>query len=484
MRSDRFRYYASSLSIVTLLFLATFIIHGTSLANHAPEHGMRKNGVGKPSIMASSRAARARRLARAYGLLPLSFEPNNGQTGGPVKYISHGPDYALFLTRTAAIITVDQQAKSNEFGKKLDAKTQKKFEARKIGRLLTRLHQRHNKTVVRIGIDGANPGAQIETLDELPGKSNYFIGSDRSKWRTGIPNYSRVRYREIYPGVDLIYYGNQGRLEFDFVVSPGADPRSIGLKFGGSKYVSITSNGSLQLGLRQSAVLLHRPSIYQVEHGRKRSISGRFILRADGRASIQVGAYNRSEPLIIDPVLAYSTYLSGSQEVDSEGIAVDAVGNAYVAGSTSSTDFPIVNGYQSSGPTSYLAYVAEFDPSGSHLLYSTYLGGTSESYADGIAIDPNANVYVTGYTFGTDFPVVNGFQQSNNNTYGGNAFIARIDPTQTGTASLVYSSYLGGGGNPNNPNPWFGDLAWGIAADSSGRAYQLVEEFWFSSFPF
>jgi len=454
------------------LFLATFIIHGTSLANRAPEHGTHKKGIVKPAIKPSPRAAQAQFLKRAYGSLPLSFEPNEGQTDDSVKYISRGGGYALFLTRTEAVMALEQQGEGNSFLQKLDAKTKKKFEARKIGRVLTRLHQRQNKRAVHIGIDGANPEAQIEALDELPGKSNYFIGSDRSKWRTGIPNYSRVRYRGIYPGVDLIYYGNQGQLEFDFVVSPGADPKSVALKFGRHEHVTIGSDGSLQLGLKQNAVLLHRPNVYQIDHGRKRSVNGEFVFLADRRVGIRVGSYDRTEPLVIDPVLAYSTYLGANNgDADADAIAVDSRGVAYVVGSTSSTNFPVFDGYQSTGPTSYLAFVAELDPSGSYLMYSTYLGGTGESYGDSVAVDQNANVYVTGYTFGTDFPIVNGFQLSNNNTAGGNAFIARIDTTQTDTASLVYSSYLGGGGNPNNPNPWLGDLAFGIAADSSGRAY-------------
>ncbi|HEV2315551.1 MAG TPA: SBBP repeat-containing protein [Candidatus Acidoferrales bacterium] len=366
----------------------------------------------------------------------------------------------------------EQQGEGKSLLEKLDAKTKKKFEARKIGGVLTRLHQRQNKRAVHIGIDGANPEAQIEALDELPGKSNYFIGSDRSKWLSGIPNYSRVRYRGIYPGVDLIYYGNQGQLEFDFVVSPGGDPKSVALKFDRHEHVTIASDGSLQLGLKQNAVLLHRPNVYQIDHGSKRSVNGEFVFLAGGRVGIRIGSYDRTKPLVIDPVLTYSSYLGANNgDADAEAIAVDSRGVAYVAGSTSSTNFPVFDGYQSTGPTSYLAFVAELDPSGSYLMYSTYLGGTSESYGQGIAIDANTNVYVTGYTFGTDFPVVNGFQLSNNNPAGGNAFIARIDTTQTGTASLVYSSYLGGGGNPNNPNPWFGDLAMGIAADSAGRAY-------------
>jgi hypothetical protein len=456
----------------TVLLLTAFIIRPTVLANHAPRYDKLKIRANKPVLKSVSHFSRTRVPSSAFRSLPLSFEPNVGQAGDSVKYLSHGRGYAFFLTQTGATITLQRPVGDSQFFQKLDNKQQKKFETRKFGRALTRLRKRQqqNRRAVQMGIYGANPAAQIEALDELPGKSNYFIGTNARKWRTGIPNFVRIRYKEIYPGVDLIYYGNQGRLEFDFVVSPGADPKNIGLKFGDNEHVTIASDGSLQLSRKE--VLLPRPTLYQIEKGRKQLVDGRFALLAGGLVGIRVGPYDRTKPLIVDPVLVYSSYVGvNNDDADADAIAVDSLGDTYVAGSTPSLNFPIVNGFQTTGNSNYVAFVAEFSPSGSTLLYSTYLGGTGGDYSTGISVGQDQSVYVTGYSFSTDFPVVNGLQRSNDNATGGNAFISRIDATQAGAASLVYSSYLGGGGNPNNPNPWLGDMAIGIAADSSGRAY-------------
>ncbi len=425
----------------------------------------------RPLMRAGMRQTVQKNAARTYSLLPLSFEPNRGQTDTSVQYVAHGLGYVVFLDRSEAVLSFEQQGAVSPTFRKLNAKQQKKMEERKVYRALAHPHRSRNRRVVRIGIDGANVAARMEPLNELPGKANYFVGSNRHEWITDVPSYLRIRYAGIYPGVDLVYYGKQGQLEFDFVVSPGADPKKIALKFGSDERATLTRDGSLRLGSHDGAVLLHQPTIYQVERGERQSVRGGFVLLADGRVGIHVGSYDRNEPLIVDPVLAYSTFLDGSGISDADGIVVDSKGDTYVVGSTQSTDFPVVNGYQSGGITNWVAFVSEFNPTGTALLYSTYLGGTSEAYGQDIAIDASANVYVTGYTFSSGFPVVNGFQASNNDPTYGNAFIARINTTQNGTASLVYSSYLGGGGNANSANFGFGDGGYGIAADSSGIAY-------------
>jgi len=406
-------------------------------------------------------------IRRKYASAPLSFEPNLGQADPSVDFVSHGSNFTFLLSPKEIVVSLQQQ---DPLLAKLDAKTQRKLQSRKLYRALAQTRGRHRRHNVRIQFDGVNAYARFEPLDELPGKTNYLLGNDRRKWLTGIPNYGRVRYSGIYPGVDLVYYGNQHQLEFDFVVSPGANPKTIALKFDSGEHPSLTEDGTLRLGSRHDAVLLRRPSVYQLEHGRKRAVRGGFVLLADGGVGVRVGSYDRNEPLIVDPILAYSTYLSGSAGAYCESIAVDSNDNIYVAGATPSTDFPVVNGYQSTGNANSVAFVSKFGPTGTTLLYSTYLGGTVGDYGMGIAIDPSSNVYVTGYTFSTDFPVVNGFQTSNNNPSYGNAFVARIDTTQTGAASLLYSSYLGGGGNSSNPLQ-VGDLGFDIAADASGLAY-------------
>jgi hypothetical protein len=445
--------------IVAILFVGCFItitgsvLFGRPIPPRPP--GRLGGSTAKPNIMPS-------------GSIPLSFERNEGQTSSDVRFVAHGRGYTLFLTQTGAYIALEQLVDDDPFVRKLNAKTRKRFEAGKLYRSSPRFHRNRKTRVVNIVLDNANPNARIEPIDELPGKSNYFIGDDPRMWRSGIPTYARVRYAAIYPGVDLIHYGNQNRLEFDFVVSPGADPNEIALRFGSHEDISLRRDGALQLGSLENAVLLGRPSIYQLDRGRKRSVRGGYVLRTDGRVGIRVGEYDRGEPLIVDPVLAYSTYLGGNGGDDAAGIAVDSSGNAYVVGFTGSTNFPVVNGYQSEG--SGTAFVSKLDPSGTTVLYSTYLGGTGGDYGSGIAIDSSGSAYVTGYTFSTDFPVVNGFQATNNNSANGNGFVARIDTTQTGVASLAYSTYLGGGGNTISQTR-MGDFGIAIATNGSGIAY-------------
>lgn len=461
-------------TITCVLLITGFDVHWTHSETGTPSKPTNNRTMSHSRPKTVRPISFPRPLIQAYGSLPLSFELNLGQADASVKYLSHGAGYALFLTKTEAALSMGRKCQDRALLQNLDAKTRKRFEARKFGRMLLRRYVHCQNLSVQMAIDGANSSARVKPIEELPGKSNYFIGTDRTKWRFGIPNYAGVRYVGIYPGVDLVYYGNRGRLEFDFIVSPGADPNEITLEFTPREHLRVIRNGNLRLGSRRDAVLLHRPSIYQVEHGRKNVVRGGFVLVADGRVAFRVGRYDRKKPLILDPVLTYSTFLDGaSGDSDGDGIAVDPSGDAYVVGTTFSPTFPTVNAYQSTAaaPGNGIVFLAKFNPSGTQLLYSTYLGGTGGDYGADIAIDTTGKAYLTGYTFSTDFPVVNGFQTSNNNPNGGNAFVSCIDTTLTGSASLLYSSYLGGGGNPSNPNPLFGDTGFGIATDSSGRAY-------------
>jgi hypothetical protein len=393
-------------------------------------------------------------LARAYGALPLGFEPNEGQANRSAQFVAHGPGYTLLIGTSGLAIAYEQSAPNLPLLNKLDAQGKRKFEARKIGRMLARLQARKAARVERVGLALANPHAHGQPLGKLGETSNYFIGRDPQKWRTGVPNFARVRYQDVYPGIDLIYYGNRSRLEFDFMVSRGANPGRIRLTFPGQDRASLTKSGDIRLGSRVAGLILRRPSIYQVQGGNRHPVDGGFRLLADGRVGIRVGSYDRERSLIIDPVLAYSTFLTGSAGSDASGIAVDANGNAFVSGSTPSTDFPVVGGYQTAGNPNFVAFVSKLNSTGTQLLYSTYLGGTGGDYSMGIAIDAAGGAYVSGYTFSTDFPVLNGFQTVNQNPNSGNAFVARIDTTQTGSASLIYSTYLGGGGKLHEFVDW------------------------------
>ena len=275
-----------------------------------------------------------------------------------------------------------------------------------------------------------------------------------------------MKYESVYPGIDLIYYGNHHQLEFDFVVAPGANPRSIKLDMQ-SKGLRIAKDGALLIADSDAPMQLHAPNSYQMIGSRRVSIPSRFVAEAGKQVSFEVANYNHQYPLIIDPSFGYSTYLGGNVYDLSIGLAVDSAGNTYLAGQTFSTTFPTADGYSTVGNENGKGYVAKLDPTGTTLLYSTYVGGSGSDNAAGIAIDGTGGVYTTGFTTSTDFPVVNGFQAALGGPYG-NAFVMRLDTTQSGAASLVYSSFIGGGGNSTSSA---GDTGFAIATDGNGLAY-------------
>src|SRR5207244_1840388 len=264
-----------------------------------------------------------------------------------------------------------------------------------------------------------------------------------TKWRTNVPTYARVEYRDIYPGVNLVYFGDQRQLEYDFVVRPGASPKAITLGFQGADKLEVDAQGDLVLHTAVGAIRQRRPFVYQEVGGARREIAGGYVLRGAGRVGFQVAAYDRSQPLVIDPVLSYATYLGGSRNDTAYGIAVDASGNAYVAGITDSTDFPTTAGaFQPTfGGGSGDAFVTKLAPTGSALAYSTYVGGSALDRARGIAVDALGNAYVTGLTVSTDFPTTAGaFQTGCPGPSCGAGFVTKLNPPGT---TLVYSTYLG-----------------------------------------
>jgi hypothetical protein len=380
-----------------------------------------------------------------YGKLPLSFEANQGQTAPQVKFTSRGEGYSLFLTNSAAVLSLSHRAPEVAAKRPKTGRTD---------RMPT------ESDVIRMELAGANSGMRVEGADQLPGKVNYFIGNDPAKWRSDVPTYARVRYTTVYPGVDLVYYGNQHQLEYDFIVAPGADPRSIRLHFAGADKLLLTPAGDLSVIAPHGTVSFHKPVIYQTIGGRRQPVDGRFTLSANNAVGFRLGRYDASQPVTIDPTLAYSTYLGGSQQDQIQGLAVDASGNAYVAGSTSSTDFPVVqNDYQTVKKSYATAgFIAKFNAAGSALTYCTYLSGSSPTYLTAIAVDTSGNAYVTGYTTSTDYPTTAGAYQARNNANQA-SIVTKLNASGSG---LVFSTYLSG----NNT-----DLGTSIATDSSGGVY-------------
>ncbi len=406
------------------------------------------------------------RTVNLYGEVPLSFELNEGQTDEHVKFLSRRPGYTLFLTQSEAVLALGKGGNEARIGT-LTGKRSAKAEP-------------VETQVLRVKLVGANPHAKIEGLEQLPGKANYFIGNDPKKWRTNIPTYARIRYRDVYPGIDVVYYGTgQGQLEYDFIVAPGTDPKAITLRLEGAKKLLLNGESDLVATLPDGGQLVqHLPAIYQERDRKREKIQGRVVLRGKATIGFELAEYDRHRAIYIDPGLVYSTYLGGSRNDQGLGIAVDSGGNAYVTGTASSADFPTTSGaFQSfSNATAngnFTAFVAKFNPSASgeaSLVYSTYLGGSDSDQGGGIAVDSSGDAYVTGTTDSTDFPTTSGaFQIVNNSAgtlVGSNAFVTVLNPTGS---SLLYSTYLGGyqGGDIFYA---LGGLS-GIAVDASGAAY-------------
>jgi Cep192 domain 4/Beta-propeller repeat/HYDIN/CFA65/VesB-like, Ig-like domain len=377
--------------------------------------------------------------ASRYAQLPLSFEANHGQTDSRVKFLARGQNYTLFLTEHDAVLALRS-------GKPGHARQQEPA-----------------STIVRLRLLGSASAALVTGQSKLLGTSNYFLGNDPRHWHTNIPNYAQVRYEHVYPGIDLVYHGNQGKLENDFILSPGSNPKSIRIGLEGADSLRLDRSGDLALKIGDGEVYLRKPQAYQ---GSK-NVPVHYVLKAHNEVGLALGQYDHDRQLVIDPVLAYSTYFGGGGGDIGYGIAVDSSGDAYVTGISNSSDFPTTSGSQSG---SYAGngdvFVAKIDPTGTasststtpQLLYSTYLGGSGTDSGNAIAVDAGGDAYVTGSTNSANFPTTSGaFQVTNGGS--GDAFVAEINSTGAG---LVYSTFLGGTGS---------DAGMGIAVDSANNAY-------------
>jgi Beta-propeller repeat len=453
-------YIAAASAITALLIFAAFHhVRNTSRAIAT-----------QPAVVAAALAAPNAAPVKldwtnAYGKLPLAFEANQGQTAADVRFLSRGDGYSLFLTEQEAVLALRQSAPG----------AARRLDHTKLGKVRSNTHGVEKPAVVRMRLDGANPNATVAGVNRMPTRVNYFIGNDPKKWHTDIPTYSQVQYHEVYPGVDLLFYGNQRRLEYDFLVAPGADAKAIVLDVQGASKLRIDPNGNLRMKVAGGEVELQKPVIYQEVNGERREIAGNYAIANNHEIRFSISNYDGTRPLTIDPVLNYVTYLGGTGTDVARGIALDAAGDAYVAGQTTSTDFPTKNPESTTPPDTAAtgtAFVSELNPTGTALLYSTYLGGSGNgSLGDGamaIAVDTAspANIYVTGFTGSPDFPVsasplINQPGPAGTSTFG-SAFVTKLIPGNSSAAQLAYSSYLGGDTQ---------DEGNGIAVDASGNVY-------------
>ena len=412
-----------------LPLLATAAIIAAGLSPPAPAASL-------PTPEANG-AQQADALARSnYGKLPISFEANRGQTDAEVRYLSRSAGFSLFLTPTEAVLSL--KASAEDTG---------------------------DATVVRLSLEGGNRNPAMHAIDPQKGKTNYFVGNDASKWQRNLANYARVKYTGVYPGVDLVYYGNQMQLEYDFLVAPGADPRQITLNIAGAKSLKLDAQGNLLLGTNQGDIVQQAPIAYQQVNGVRRPVDARYAMHGDGRVGFKLGAYDKTAQLVIDPILVYSTYLGGTLGDRALDIALDASQNAYITGfSNSSIGFPTKNPYQASSAGAGEVFVTKLSPAGA-LVYSTYIGGQGADEAAGIAVDSAGNAYVTGRTNSLNYPIVSAFQSA----LGGSqdAFLTKLNATGS---ALVYSTFLGGNANTTSAAAT-GEYGYGVAVDSSGSAY-------------
>ncbi len=403
-----------------------------------------------------------------YGKLDLAFEENVGQTDSRVDFTARAGGYTAFLTPAAAVFAIQ----NSEF--RIQNSEAHDWRA---GSVSDRRSPHANTPVantpgspgvaLHMQIVGANPDARAAGVNPLDAKVNYFMGNDPSQWHANIPTFGRVEYQDVYPGIDLAYYSKDQQLEYDFIVSPGADPNVIELSFAGADSAEIDSAGNLVLHTEAGDLVQQTPYLYQEANAARNEVRGDFNLRTEAAAfhvTFDIGDYDSSRPLVIDPLfLSYSTYLGGPGAADdANSMAVDGGGNVYVVGTTSSTKFPATPGAFDEvhgGGANEDVYIAKLNTTGTGLVYATYLGGGGRDFGEALAIDATGSVYVAGYTFG-GFPTTSGAYDT---FFGGNysdAFVAKLNPDGS---DLVYSTYLGG--------PFFEEVGRSMDVDSDGNVY-------------
>jgi uncharacterized repeat protein (TIGR01451 family) len=446
--SERRLKWLRVMGAAVLLSLVACVILGFGSRRYGQKAVASSSRFPIPTAFAKA-ALKSKPNARAVlGQLPMIFEPNQGQADSRVKFVSHGGGYSLFLDSTGAVLATRtaQSASQGQSGSR-------------------------SMESVRMTLVGSNPAAAVVGGDQLPGMSNYFIGNDPKKWHTGIPQYAGVHYQDVYPGIDLVFYGSQGHLEYDFKVAPGADPAQAELQFDGAAKLQL-SGGDLILKGTSAGLRLHAPHIYQKRGARQQPVEGRFVLRAANRVGFEIGAYDRSRELVIDPTISYSTYFGGTGNETSPSIAVNGDGFIYLAGSTTSTNLPVSsNAIQPAlnpAAGAQNIFILKLDPTAGALgvLYLTYLGGSGTDTSAGLGVDASGIAYVAGTTTSPNFPTAGAFQSGPEAGSAGTShvFVSAVSGLDTAgaTPQLKYSTYLSGNGT---------DIASGLAIDNNGDVF-------------
>lgn len=450
--NDRFHRLTGAASIariirqlpLTILVVAT--LTGLGWASSGPD-------AGKPKPAAD------------YGKVPLSFEPNRGQTDPHVQFFSRGQGYGIFLAPAEAVLS--RQKPAAGAGKTTLGKDGKPIAT-----------PAPEASVLRMTLEGANPTATATPQNPLPGTSNYLLGNNAKNWATDVPTFEKVNFNAVYPGIDLVYYGNQRQLEYDFVVAPNADPKKIALNFTGAT-PRLDANGDLQLANPGGETSFYKPVVYQMAGDTRVLVDAAYVI-AKQEVRFSLGAYDHSKPLVIDPILSYGTFLGGSLDDRGFGVQVDSAGNAYLMGDTVSLNLPLFNAYQSTNHNTSNGWVVDMsklNPTGTALIYSTFLGDIADSHGLGLAIDSAGNASIAGYTAAGDYPVTGGAFQTQcgsnsasvNNVLtrvsgcgpssGTSAFLTKLAPAGN---ALVYSTFLGGNGFTG---------ATSVAINAAGEAY-------------
>jgi hypothetical protein len=400
--------------------------------------------------MAAPDAGERSKVNAAAADLPIAFEPNLGQSDEQVAFLAHGPGYGLFLTPDELALSLRRTAPQadNDAGGSPER-------ARHVAALAP--------SVLRMRLEGASHSTPVGE-EPLETRTNYLIGDDPALWHTDVPTFGRVRYPQVYPGVDLVYYSDHGQLEYDFEVAPGTDPGRIVLDWEGAESIDLDDVGTLVMKVASGEVRQAVPVVYQETEAGRTAVAGQFAPAAGGRVGVSLGAYDASRPLVIDPVLTYSTYLGGALGDVANGIAIGPSGEAYVTGQTGSSNFPTeaANDSTFGGGLDILtdAFVTKLNVKGTALVYSTYLGGRGDDVGNAIAVDANGAAYIAGWTSSGNFPTLHAFDTSFNG--GHDAFLTKLGPTGGLSSDQDLSTYFGGS---------LDEEANSIAVDADGAAY-------------